>query len=80
MSEGTSIPVYTPERLSLWDRVFNRTRREVHGRGKETWTKRPRDPYGYYIGKPYEYTRTWVEYRVIDRVTGSVTIEREYLT
>lgn len=68
----------TLEKLSLWDRWFNRYRREVHRRGKERW----HTTYTYYgapMGEPRHYARTWVEYKVIDRLTGSFTIERDYL-
>lgn len=61
----------TPENLSLWDRLFNRTRREIHARGEQTWICR--DPYGQKVYGS-ERVRSWVEYRVIDRVTGSGTI------
>lgn len=69
----------TPERLSLWDRWFNCERREIAKRGQENWS---------YVttscGIPLESTRRttvrdYVDYRIIDRVTGSERIEREYL-
>lgn len=67
---------HQPEKLNLWDRFMNRTRREIHDRGTARWcttndgVKIPGS----------EYLRPWIEYRVIDRLTGSETIEREYLT
>ncbi len=65
-----------PEKLNLWDRLFNRTRREIYQRGSGQWSRYRDD-----IKIPgSEYYRTWVEYRVIDRLTGSETIERKYLT
>ncbi len=62
-----------PEKLSLWDRIFNRYRKEIAEEGSETWTN-------YEIPEcPRKYTRNFVKYRVIDRVTGSETIEKKYL-
>lgn len=66
---------HQPEKLNLWDRLFNRYRREVADRGIANrqyiwWDGRP----------PTQFTRPWIEYRVIDRLTGSETIEREYLS
>ncbi len=65
----------TPEPLSLWDRLFNRYRKEFFQRGEEQWQ---RNCYGYPISGS-EFKRSWVEYKVIDRVTGGYTIERDYL-
>lgn len=62
------------EKLNLWDRIWNRYRKEVADRGSID---------GYYMGfmGTREYvTREWIEYRVIDRLTGSETLKREYLT
>jgi hypothetical protein len=70
--------MHTPEKLSLWDRWFNRHRREVHQRGAETW-QATTTYHGVRVGEPREYKRQWIEYRKIDRLTGSETIEREYL-
>lgn len=63
---------HQPEVLNLWDRLFNRYRREVADRGSVLWGRVGTDL--------YDYRRLWVEYRVIDRLTGSETIEREYLS
>lgn len=63
---------HQPEKLNLWDRVFNRYRKEVADRGTCLW--------GRFDTDLYDRKRHWVEYRIIDRVTGSETIEREYLT
>ncbi len=57
------------EKLSLWDRLFNRYHKEIHRQEIERWRN----------NRGFEWMRTYVEYRVTDRVTGSVTIEREYL-
>jgi hypothetical protein len=66
---------HTSEKLNLWDRWFNRYRREVIGRGSSTW-------HNTWEGHPIpgsECVRPYVEYRIIDRLTGSERIEREYL-
>lgn len=67
---------YPPEKLSLFDRLFNRYKTVVADRGSDMW--RTCGPY-----PPYEefdiYTRDWVEYHVIDHATGSVEIIQEYL-
>lgn len=67
---------HQPERLNLWDRFFNRYRREIHNRGSEMWG-RMRVSGGW--APDSDYYRLYVEYRVIDRLTGSETIERDYL-
>jgi len=69
------------ENLGFWDRIFNRYRKVIHQRGFEVWNKR----YGYGMDLPGQiipnsnYKREWIEYKTIDRVTGSETIERKYL-
>lgn len=65
-----SVPAYQPEKLNLWDRLFNRYRKEVADKGKEGWMNHTYN---------FRYSRDWVEYRIIDRLTGSVEIKREYL-
>lgn len=63
---------YQPEKLNLWDRLFNRYRTEVADRGQATRI--------YSTHPGFETVHQWVEYRIIDRLTGSVTLKREYLT
>lgn len=63
-----------PEKLGLWDRFFNRYRREIIEEIHEPWY---RTYVGYRIPNS-EFTRSGVKYRVIDRVTGSETIEVSY--
>lgn len=65
-----------PEKLTLWDFFFNRYRREVLTRSSERWFKTAPG-----TGKipNSEYTRDYVDYKIIDRHTGSETIERKYL-
>lgn len=66
-----------PEKLNLWDRLFNRYRKEILEEGKEKWK---RWPYGAEVPSlSIAYVRTYVKYKVIDRLTGSETIEMEYL-
>ena len=64
-----------PENLSLWDRIFNRCRKEVIGRGTDNWF---RTCHGVRIENS-EFTRDYVEYKITDRVTGSEEIKREYI-
>lgn len=64
-----------PEKISVWDRWFNRYRREIVEEGTELWVKRPHDC----DLLKYEYQRQFVKYKIIDRVTGSERIEKEYL-
>ena len=66
----------TPEKLNLWDRLFNRYRKEVI---EEVVIKGSyRDLDGAKIPNS-ESLRRAVKYRVIDRLTGSETIKLEYL-
>jgi hypothetical protein len=65
-----------PEKLSLWDRWFNRYKRTVKARGSEPWSIFNR--YGEKIPTS-TYSRSYVEYLVTDRLTGSERIEKEYL-
>jgi hypothetical protein len=62
-----------PEKLNLWDRFFNRYKKTIHTRGEEEWQS---VKYGV---KLYTYDRSFIEYLIIDRLTGSEKIEREYL-
>jgi len=65
-----------PEKLNLWDRLFNRYRRIVIKEGSETWQRH----YNHGAIVPdSKYERDYVQYKVIDRVTGSETIEKKYL-
>ncbi len=65
-----------PEKLSLWDRWFNRYTRTIHKRGDEAWNKF--NSWGEKI--PHStFSRSYIEYLVTDRLTGSERIEKEYL-
>jgi hypothetical protein len=67
----------TPEKLSLWDRFFNRYRTVIKDRGSEVWF---RTEYGIRIpNADYRRGRDWIEYIKIDRLTGSETLIRKYL-
>lgn len=63
------------EKLNLWDRFFNRYKQEIVKQGVETWTKRK----SYDWSQTWDYERHFVIYKIIDRVTGSETIEKDYL-
>lgn len=67
----------TPEKLNIWDRLFNRYRKEIieHGKADE-FTKRNPNPY---VTERITFLREYVKYRVVDRLTGSETIEKIYL-
>lgn len=71
------------ESLNLWDRIFNRYKKVIISRGKQEWTHRySSNGYNYHAGERVpnsEYYREYVEYKIIDRVTGSETIKLEYL-
>ena len=76
----------TPEKLNWWNRIFNRTTRTVSARGTSQWVRRYPNTQLFQIqglaGQKIpnsQYTRNWVDYLVVDRLTGSETIEREYL-
>ena len=63
------------EKLGIWDRIFNRYRKEILEETEETWHRT-------YEGRKMEGTefkRKKVKYRVIDRVTGSETISYEFV-
>jgi hypothetical protein len=66
------------EKLNFWDRIFNRKRQEVIEEGKETWTRHYMDSDGETVASK-SFVRHFVKYRIIDRVTGSVTIKKKYL-
>lgn len=65
-----------PEKLNLWDRFFNRYRKTIHKQGTQTWFF---EMYGVRI-QGSEYSRSFVDYLVVDRLTGSEYIKRKYLT
>lgn len=62
-----------PEKLNLWDRVFNRYKKTIHKQGSENWDSFRRGII------THSYSRDFVEYLIIDRITGSETIEKVYL-
>lgn len=68
------------EKLSLWDRFFNRYKKVIVQEGTEGWTSRRRCPYTDVVYEQYDYSRRFVKYKIVDRVTGSETIKIEYLT
>lgn len=75
MSETPTIPPATLEKLSIWDRWFNRYKKTIYNQGKEPWARtniRTGNVVNY-------YSRNYVEYIITDRITGSQTIERKYL-
>lgn len=67
----------TPEKLGLWDRFFNRHRKEIIEEGQESWVRY--EAFDYAKRFPLHYTRRFVKYKIIDRLTGSETIKKEYI-
>ena len=61
------------ENLNIWDRFFNRYRRVVLERGVESWSKR--DSLGRVVENS-DFSRHFVLYKKIDRLTGSETVEK----
>ncbi len=66
---------YQPEKLSMWDRFFNRTKKIAVEQGTENWSQAS----PYFQNYKREYSRNYVIYHIIDRLTGGFTIEKEYL-
>lgn len=64
-----------PEKLNLWDRIFNRYRLIVIDEGEEEF---PCDPSEYYL-YPIHCTKRFVRYRKIDRLTGFEEIIKKYV-
>lgn len=64
-----------PEKLTMWERLFARYRKEIHARGQQACA------YAWHGTKiaGSEFVRHWIEYKITDRLTGGETIEREYL-
>ncbi len=67
---------YQPEKLSLWDRWFNRHKKIPIEIGDEIWCKHPHE---YVRSLDYKYSRDYVIYHIVDRLTGSYRIQKEYL-
>ena len=65
-----------PEKLNLFDRFFNRYRKEFYQRGEENWHYH--NEWGQNVPNS-NYQRNWIEYKVIDRLTGSEAIKRQYI-
>ena len=67
-----------PEKLNLWDRIFNRYKKIIHKRGTEQylplWNNRLPD-----YANLIPISRDYIEYLIIDRLTGSEIIKKEYI-
>lgn len=70
--------IYQPEKLSRWDRWFNRYKKIPVKQGRETWTEQMTHN-GVRYGPVHEFNRNYVEYHVVDRLTGGYTIKKEYI-
>jgi len=64
-----------PEKLNLWDRLFNRYREEPIKEISEKWYKE----YHNQRLEGSEYIRIKLKFKRIDRLTGSETIEYCYI-
>lgn len=70
------------EKLNLWDRLFNRYRKEIVEQGEENWDKFYGRSYYYCAGQKIPnstYVRNFVVYKIIDRLTGSEELQKVYL-
>lgn len=69
---------YQPEKLSLWDRWFNRYKKVPFQHGIDV--KKVYD-HTWNYEKPLEttYRNPYVIYHIIDRLTGGYSIKKEYL-
>ena len=64
----------TIEKLNLWDRFFNRYKMIIKSEGVESWCH-----HSYGVKIPYsDYSRKYVVYRKIDRLTGSEELIKKY--
>lgn len=66
--------MYQSEKLNWWDRLFNRYKKIVISVEKCPWKR-------CWVGQPdwtQHFVRTVVTYHVVDRLTGSYTIDKEY--
>lgn len=66
---------YPPEKLNIWDRIFNRYKTIPVEEGEEDWTY-------YHKYNPFDkrYSqRSYVVYHKIDRLTGGYEVIKEYL-
>lgn len=69
-----------PEKLNLWDRFFNRYRKVIVEEGTEDWVRTKWFKSWDGLRKiETPISRTFVKYKIIDRLTGSEEIELEYL-
>ena len=64
------------EKLNLWDRFFNRYKKVIIEEGVENWQRM--NKLGYTIPDS-DYSKDFVKYKIIDRLTGSEIIKKEYL-
>lgn len=68
-----TLPTYTPEKLNLWDRIFNRYKTIPVEEGSSNWYH-----VDYITQKQYPYVKSYVIYHKIDRLTGGYKIIKEY--
>jgi hypothetical protein len=66
---------YPSEKLNLWDRFFNRYKKIAVNQGSEQWKEY--HPYSGHVITTF--TRNYVTYHIVDRITGGFTVKKEYL-
>ena len=72
------LDLYQPEKLSLWDRWFNRYKKVPFERGidvKEIYDH----THNYENPLKTTYRYTFIIYHIIDRLTGGYSIKKEFL-
>ena len=77
MNETTVTTVYKAEKLSLWDRLFNRYKTIPVEILSERWWSATQ--YQMIADRKDYYSRDCVIYHKVDRLTGSYTIVKKYL-
>jgi hypothetical protein len=70
-----------PEKLNIWDRFFNRYRKEIVEENSEKWFQYNKALVGLADSETLKlkFSRDFIKYKIIDRLTGSETIEKVYL-
>lgn len=66
---------YPPEKLNLWDRLFNRYKTIPIENGKELFTYYP---FKMKSSFDYDFERDFTIYHKIDRLTGGYEIIKKY--
>jgi len=65
---------YQPEKLNLWDRIFNRYKEIPIEMGNSSWSR----AIDGVILENTKYVRTFVVYHIVGPLTGGYTIDKRY--